>query len=78
MKTSFAGLISEFVTSELYSLFRFASDVDIMDNKLPDSFRLWQIMIFSTIAVVAVVTISTPIFIAALFPIIVFYVFFVV
>ncbi|XP_053387287.1 multidrug resistance-associated protein 1-like [Mercenaria mercenaria] len=56
---------------------RFSSDVDIMDNKLPDSFRLWQTMIFSTIAIVAVVTISTPIFIAVLLPIIIIYVFFV-
>ncbi|KAL4216728.1 hypothetical protein ACF0H5_024451 [Mactra antiquata] len=56
---------------------RFSSDIDIMDNKLPESFKLWQMMIFQTVAVVAVVTISTPIFIAALAPIIVFYVFFV-
>ncbi|KAL4216368.1 hypothetical protein ACF0H5_024095 [Mactra antiquata] len=48
---------------------RFSSDVDIMDNKLPESFRLWNIMVFSTLAVVIVVCATTPIFIAAIIPI---------
>lgn len=56
---------------------RFSSDVDIMDNKLPDSFRLWSIMLFSTLAVLIVVGITTPIFIAAIIPIALFYVVFV-
>lgn len=56
---------------------RFSSDIDIMDNKLPESFRLWTIMIFSTLAVVLVVSITTPIFIAAIIPIGIFYIFFV-
>ncbi|KAL4216369.1 hypothetical protein ACF0H5_024096 [Mactra antiquata] len=56
---------------------RFSSDIDIMDNKLPESFRLWNIMVFSTIAVVVVVGVTTPIFIAAIVPIGILYAFFV-
>ena len=59
-------------------LFRFSSDIDIMDNKLPESFRLWTIMIFSVMAVVLVVSITTPIFIAAIVPIGIFFIAFVV
>ncbi|WAR29823.1 MRP1-like protein [Mya arenaria] len=55
---------------------RFASDIDIIDNKLPDSFRLWQIMIFSSIATVFVIVISTPIMLAVLVPVSIIYVFF--
>ncbi|XP_053387089.1 multidrug resistance-associated protein 1-like [Mercenaria mercenaria] len=54
---------------------RFSSDVDIMDNKLPESFRLWSIMVFSTLAVVIVVGVTTPIFIAAIIPIGILYAF---
>ena len=57
---------------------RFSSDIDIMDNKLPESFRLWTIMIFSVLAVIIVVSVLTPIFIAAIIPIGIFYIFFVV
>ena len=49
-----------------------------MDNKLPESFRLWTIMIFSVLAVIIVVSVLTPIFIAAIIPIGIFYIFFVV
>lgn len=49
-----------------------------MDNKLPESFRLWNVMVFSALAVVVVVGVSTPIFIAALIPIGLLYAFFVV
>ena len=57
---------------------RFTSDIDIIDNKLPDSFRLWQLMIFSSIATVVVMVITTPIMAAILVPVSVFYVFFLV
>ncbi|XP_060579428.1 ATP-binding cassette sub-family C member 3-like [Ruditapes philippinarum] len=54
---------------------RFSSDVDIMDNKLPESFRLWSVMVFSTLAVVIVVGITTPIFIAAIIPVAILFAF---
>jgi hypothetical protein len=57
---------------------RFSSDVDIMDNKLPESFRLWSVMVFSTLAVVIVVGITTPIFIAAIIPVAILFAFAVV
>ena len=57
---------------------RFSSDVDIMDNKLPESFRLWTIMVFSSAAIIVVVSVTTPIFIAAIVPIAIFYAFCVV
>ncbi|XP_052786369.1 multidrug resistance-associated protein 1-like isoform X1 [Mya arenaria] len=56
---------------------RFSSDIDIMDNKLPESFRLWSIMLFSTVAVIVVVAVITPIFMAAIVPIGIFYALFV-
>jgi len=64
--------------SMLILLRRFTSDIDIIDNKLPDSFRLWQLMIFSSIATVVVMVITTPIMAAILVPVSVFYVFFLV
>ena len=54
---------------------RFSSDIDIMDDRLPMTFRLWTIQIFSMIATIVVVCISTPYFIAVLGPIMAVYIF---
>ena len=54
---------------------RFSSDIDIMDDRLPLTFRLWAIQIFSMFATIIVVCINTPYFIAVLVPIMMVYVF---
>ncbi|KAH3867552.1 hypothetical protein DPMN_030684 [Dreissena polymorpha] len=57
---------------------RFSSDIDIMDNRLPESYRVWVLMVFITMAVLIVIAVITPIFMAAIVPIAIFYVFCVV
>ncbi|XP_052767473.1 multidrug resistance-associated protein 1-like isoform X2 [Mya arenaria] len=52
---------------------RFSSDIDIMDDRLPLNFRLWNIQIFSTIATIVVVSINTPIFLVAIAPVTIIY-----
>ncbi|XP_058820116.1 multidrug resistance-associated protein 1-like [Topomyia yanbarensis] len=43
---------------------RFSKDVDIADNTLPQSIRMWLLMFFGVIGVFIVIAISTPIFLA--------------
>ncbi|XP_053373937.1 ATP-binding cassette sub-family C member 3-like [Mercenaria mercenaria] len=43
---------------------RFSSDVDIIDTKLPNNFRLFSLMTFSVLAILVVISILTPVFIA--------------
>ncbi|XP_060602685.1 multidrug resistance-associated protein 1-like [Ruditapes philippinarum] len=52
---------------------RFSSDIDVMDDRLPLNFRLWNIQIFSTIATIIVVSISTPIFLVVIVPVTIVY-----
>ncbi|XP_055543163.1 multidrug resistance-associated protein 1-like [Wyeomyia smithii] len=44
---------------------RFSKDVDVADNTLPSSIRLWLQMFFNVVGVFIVIGISTPIFLAA-------------
>lgn len=39
---------------------RFSKDVDVIDNVLPMSMRFWIMMFFNTIAVLIVISYSTP------------------
>ncbi|XP_062549077.1 multidrug resistance-associated protein 1-like [Armigeres subalbatus] len=43
---------------------RFSKDVDVADNTLPQSIRMWLLMFFDVIGVFIVIGISTPIFLA--------------
>ncbi|XP_055597196.1 multidrug resistance-associated protein 1-like isoform X2 [Uranotaenia lowii] len=43
---------------------RFSKDVDVADNTLPQSIRMWLLMFFNVIGVFIVIGISTPIFLA--------------
>ena len=52
---------------------RFSSDVDIVDNRLAESFRLWIIMTFSAASVIIVVGVITPMFMAAIIPVAIVY-----
>ncbi|KAL4236836.1 hypothetical protein ACF0H5_005222 [Mactra antiquata] len=47
---------------------RFSSDVDTMDNKLPESYRVFINMLMSTVAAVFIMVICTPIFIVVVVP----------
>ncbi|XP_077285787.1 multidrug resistance-associated protein 1-like [Arctopsyche grandis] len=48
---------------------RFSKDVDTMDNVLPVTLRAWISHLFAVAATLAVISISTPIFIAVIIPI---------
>ncbi|XP_055546953.1 multidrug resistance-associated protein 1-like [Wyeomyia smithii] len=43
---------------------RFSKDVDIADNALPNTIRMWLLMFFNVIGVFIIIAISTPIFLA--------------
>ncbi|KAL1397170.1 hypothetical protein pipiens_009960 [Culex pipiens pipiens] len=43
---------------------RFSKDVDVADNTLPQSIRMWLMMFFNVIGVFIVIAVSTPIFLA--------------
>ncbi|XP_062705317.1 multidrug resistance-associated protein 1-like [Aedes albopictus] len=43
---------------------RFSKDVDVADNTLPQSIRMWLMMFFNVVGVFIVIGISTPIFLA--------------
>lgn len=52
---------------------RFSRDVDVVDNILPQVLRAWLIFFFSAIAILVVISISTPIFIAVIIPLVIIY-----
>ena len=54
---------------------RFSSDVDVMDDRLLQNFRIWAIQIFSMLATIVVVCINTPYFITVLVPVMGVYLF---
>ncbi|GAB0095977.1 multidrug resistance-associated protein 1 [Sergentomyia squamirostris] len=54
---------------------RFSKDVDIADNILPMSVRSWIMMVFSVVFIFVVISITTPIFIAVIVPLAIFYYF---
>lgn len=54
---------------------RFNRDLDVVDNLLPMFIRFWIFMAFSVVAIFIVISISTPLFLIALVPIIILYFF---
>lgn len=48
---------------------RFSKDVDVIDNVLPMSMRFWIMMFFNVVAVLVVISYSTPIFLSVILPI---------
>lgn len=54
---------------------RFSKDVDTIDNVLPMSMRFWIMMFFNTLAVIVVISYSTPIFLSVVLPIGIIYYF---
>ena len=53
---------------------RFSSDIDILDDRLPRTFRLINVMVFNLLGIIAVISINTPVFLVAIVPIGVLYV----
>lgn len=54
---------------------RFSRDVDVVDNLLPQVLRAWLIFVFNAIAILIVISIQTPIFIAVIVPLAILYYF---
>ncbi len=54
---------------------RFSRDIDVLDNFLPFSLRVILMMLFQTIAIFLIISISTPIFIAFIIPVSLLYYF---
>lgn len=54
---------------------RFSKDVDVVDNVLPMTMRMWILMFFNVVAVVFVISLSTPIFMTVVIPIGIIYYF---
>ena len=54
---------------------RFSKDVDTIDNVLPMSIRFWMLMFFNVVAVIVVISYSTPIFLSVVLPMAVIYYF---
>lgn len=52
---------------------RFSKDVDVIDNVLPMSMRFWIMMFFNAIAVVIVISYSTPQFLYVVAPLAIIY-----
>ncbi|KAL5020047.1 hypothetical protein ScPMuIL_002939 [Solemya velum] len=52
---------------------RFSSDIDVMDTNLPLSFRIMIVMLFRLITIIIIVSITTPLFLAVIVPVGVFY-----
>ena len=53
---------------------RFSSDVDILDDRLPRTYRLFMSMFFSLLGILFVISITTPVFLAAIVPVGVLYI----
>lgn len=56
-------------------LYRFSRDVEVLDNTLPATFRMFLLTFFSTISSFIVITYSTPLFLVAMIPLAVLYYF---
>jgi ATP-binding cassette, subfamily C (CFTR/MRP), member 1 len=54
---------------------RFSKDVDVVDTVLPMSMRFWLMMFFNTVGVIVTISYSTPIFLAVVLPLGIFYYF---
>lgn len=52
---------------------RFSKDIDTIDNTLPMNMRSWIQCLFTVLATITIISISTPLFIAAIVPLAVIY-----
>lgn len=69
LKNTFRLPMSFFDTTPLGRILnRFSKDVDVIDNVLPMSMRFWIMMFFNAVAVLIVITYSTPIFGSVIIP----------
>lgn len=76
LKTSFRLPMSFFDTTPLGRIMnRFSKDVDIVDITLPNAVRMWIQFFFNVVAVLIVISISTPIFMSVIVPLGIFYYF---
>lgn len=72
----FCCMIAHFTVTPLGRIVnRFSKDLDVVDNVLPMFVRSWVFMAFSVLAIFVVISISTPLFLIALVPIIILYYF---
>ncbi|KAK3094622.1 hypothetical protein FSP39_004144, partial [Pinctada imbricata] len=53
---------------------RFSSDIDILDDRLPFSYRLFFYHFFSMVGILVVISITTPVFLVAIIPVGVVYI----
>lgn len=76
LNTIFRLPMSFFDTTPLGRIMnRFSKDVDIVDVTLPSVVRMWISFFFNVIAVLVVISISTPIFMSVIVPLGIFYYF---
>nr|XP_034320755.1 multidrug resistance-associated protein 1 isoform X2 [Crassostrea gigas] len=52
---------------------RFSSDIDILDDRVPRTFRLWAIMLSTLLVILVVISVNTPAFMIAIVPVGVLY-----
>lgn len=48
---------------------RFSSDIDILDDRVPRTFRLWAIMLSTLLVILVVISVNTPAFMIAIVPV---------
>nr|XP_022309966.1 multidrug resistance-associated protein 1-like isoform X1 [Crassostrea virginica] len=53
---------------------RFSSDIDILDDRVPRTFRLWALMLSTLLAILVVISVNTPTFAVAIIPVGILYV----
>ncbi|XP_062588093.1 multidrug resistance-associated protein 1-like [Saccostrea cucullata] len=53
---------------------RFSSDIDILDDRLPRTFRLWAVMLSTLLAILVVISVNTPNFLIVIIPVGIFYI----
>jgi hypothetical protein len=53
---------------------RFSSDIDILDDRVPRTFRLWAIMLSTLFSILVVISVNTPSFLIAIVPVGILYV----
>ena len=54
---------------------RFSSDIDILDDRLPRTYRVINSMLFNLLGIIVVICVNTPIFLSAIAPVGVLYIF---
>ncbi|XP_061170519.1 multidrug resistance-associated protein 1-like [Saccostrea echinata] len=53
---------------------RFSSDIDILDDRLPRTFRLWAVMLSTLLAILVVISVNTPNFLIVIIPVGILYI----